>query len=331
MLKRLVDASKADDSSFEIIGVVTQPGRPRGRRSKGLPVPSPVQTCAQEECHIPEERIYSPVKATEKEFLDILRDLRPDLCITAAYGNYLPTAFLKIPVFGTLNIHPSLLPAYRGAAPVQRSLQDGLEVTGVTVLYTVKEMDAGPILAQQRYTVSEDIQAPEMLEELFQLGTNVLLEVLPQVWTGEAEMRAWPQNLNGVSHAPKLLREEGELDFLDSAVNCHNKVRAFAGWPGTYHTFELIKDGTEAVEYVEIKIIKTRVREDASKSSTPPVDPRTVVRTKDALEIVCGDGHVLQILELQTPGKKAAKAQAFINGLVGKTLKFSVNQKNKSK
>jgi methionyl-tRNA formyltransferase len=92
--------------------------------------------------------VYSPVKASEKEFLELLRDLQPDLCVTAAYGNYLPIKFLQIPKYGTINIHPSLLPKYRGASPVQRSLVNGDDVVGVTVLYTVKEMDAGPIIKQ---------------------------------------------------------------------------------------------------------------------------------------------------------------------------------------
>lgn len=152
VLKRLLAAAAAPDSTFEVAAVVTQPPRPTGRGNRKVPQPSPVALAAAE-AGLPPERVLSPERPGEAGFLDALRQLSPDLCVTAAYGNYLPSSFLAVPPHGTLNIHPSLLPAYRGAAPVQRALQDGLAVTGVTVLYTVKAMDAGPVLAQKKLPV----------------------------------------------------------------------------------------------------------------------------------------------------------------------------------
>ena len=152
MLRRLLEAAAQPDASFEVAAVVTQPPRPTGRGNRKVPLPSPVQQLAAE-AGLPADRILAPERPGDAAFLEALRQLSPDLCITAAYGNYLPSSFLAIPPHGTLNIHPSLLPAYRGAAPVQRALQDGVPVSGVTVLYTVKAMDAGPILAQQKLPV----------------------------------------------------------------------------------------------------------------------------------------------------------------------------------
>jgi methionyl-tRNA formyltransferase len=158
VLRRLLAAAAQHDSTFEVAAVVTQPPRPTGRGNRKVPQPSPVQLVA-EEAGLPASAILAPERPGDKAFLATLHGLAPDLCVTAAYGNYLPTAFLAIPRHGTLNIHPSLLPLYRGAAPVQRALQDGVAVTGVTVLYTVKAMDAGPILAQQQVAVSRPASA----------------------------------------------------------------------------------------------------------------------------------------------------------------------------
>jgi methionyl-tRNA formyltransferase len=146
-LRRLIDASRADGSGFEVSAVVTNPPAPAGR--KKILQPSPVQALAESE-NVP---VLTPTGLLKKypdsaEFLDKMRDLQPDLCITAAYGQFLPKSFLSIPKYGTLNIHPSLLPKFRGASPVPRALEAGVDVTGVSVLFTVFEMDAGPIAGQ---------------------------------------------------------------------------------------------------------------------------------------------------------------------------------------
>lgn len=142
-LERIVAESKKDDSPYEVVGVVTQP--PKRRKRRGKEVPSPVGLAA-EELEIP---VLTPEKAKDDDFLTALEnEYKPDLCITAAYGQYLPKRFLKIPKLGTLNIHPSLLPKWRGASPVQRSLEAGDNPVGVSVLFTVSKMDAGPIVKQ---------------------------------------------------------------------------------------------------------------------------------------------------------------------------------------
>lgn len=317
VLKDLIEASHHTDT-WNIEAVVTQPGRPKGRRNKGVPQPSPVFECAISQ-GIPEDMIFCPVKANESEFISRMTELSPDLCVTAAYGNYLPTAFLDIPRYGTLNIHPSLLPLYRGAAPVQRSLEDGVEKTGVTVLYTVKEMDAGPIVAQTEYTVPEDMQAPELLQTLFKLGTESLVHCLPMVWDGSIVPQEQDHSI--ATHAAKMDRTEGSLDFSNSsALACHNKVRAFAGWPGTYHSFRSIKNNTGDEDLVDIKILETRVYK--GDLSWEDEDTKVVYNGKDAMMIKCGDGSVLEIVKLQYPGKKPADARSFNNGLSGRFTLF---------
>lgn len=317
VLKDLMEASR-HSTTWNIQAVVTQPGRPKGRRNKGVPQPSPVFECAVNE-GIPEDMIFCPVKATESDFISSMKDLNPDLCVTAAYGNYLPTSFLGIPRYGTLNIHPSLLPLYRGAAPVQRSLQDGVQKTGVTVLYTVKEMDAGPIVAQTEYDVPEDMQAPELLQTLFKLGTQSLVSCLPMVWDGSIVSREQDHSL--ATHAAKMDRNEAYVDFSQSSAEaCHNKVRAFVGWPGTYHTFRSIKCDTGDEENIDIKVLETRVhRGDVAWQDD---DKKMVFNGKDAMMIKCGDGTILEIVKLQYPGKKPADARAFNNGLAGRYSLF---------
>ena len=323
VLKDLIDYSRKDDScDWVVSAVVTQPGRPKGRRNKGVPQPSPVQLAA-EEYGVPEEMIFCPAKASEGEFIRSMKEIGPDLCITAAYGNYLPTSFLSIPKNGTLNIHPSLLPLYRGAAPVQRSLEDGVKKTGVSVLFTVKEMDAGPIVVQTEYDVPDNMQAPELLSVLFKLGTESLVESLPMVWDGTIVPRE--QDHSKATHAAKLERAQGELDFQHlSARACHNKVRAFAGWPGTYHSFTFVKDGVE--EAMEVKVLETRVREDSVTDAEKDALSKSMVlyNGRDAMMVMCGDGSILEILKLQSPGKKPVAASAFNNGLTGKILFISL-------
>ena len=314
VLKDLLAASEQSmttaSTPWEISAVVTQPGRPKGRGK--VPQPSPVYTTAVDH-GIPSDRIYTPVKASEKDFLAALADLDPDVCITAAYGNYLPTTFLSIPTHGTLNIHPSLLPLYRGAAPVQRSLQDGVRTSGVTVLYTVKEMDAGPIVDQATYEVGENVTSPELLDALFRLGTARLVACLPGVWDGRVAMGTSREQAHGeATHAGKILREEGRLWFK-RAQEDHDKTRGFCGWPGTYGRFLVVgEDGKE--EAVEVKVLETRVGEAEGAGAG---EARRVVLDKgrNAMVARCEDGSVLEMLRLQNPGKKPVDAKSFANGL----------------
>ena len=317
VLARVLDAAEGRESAFEVAAVVSQPGRPRGRgRKSDEAAPSPVAELALRR-GMAEDRVLCPEKANEEWFLDALRALDVDLAVTAAYGNFLPQKFLDIPKLGTLNIHPSLLPQWRGAAPVQRALESGQSETGVSVAYTVLKMDAGPVLRQITRPLKGDEKAPDLLTELFETGVGALLEELPSVFAGDAAARAVPQGEETLSHAAKVSPEEGELDFTkQSALECHNKVRAFAGWPGTKATLKIKANGDEESKEVVLKIITTRVSaEGDEKAANGQVEV-----TKKLLRVPCAGGGWLEVLEVQPPGKKAMPANAFINGIKGSTV-----------
>ena len=327
-LDALLDAADEPDCAWEVHAVVSQPGRPRGRgRSKsGPPPPSPVAECALRR-GVPEERVLCPVKANEPAFLEALERLEPDLAVTAAYGNFLPSAFLAIPRLGTLNIHPSLLPQFRGAAPVQRALERGVPVTGVTVAYTVLEMDAGPVVRRVERSLDGSEKHVDLLRELFATGAAALLEALPSVWTGEAERDATPQAAFGEpTHAPKVSPEEGVLDFAnETATALRDKVRGFAGWPGTKGAFAVKKEdeAEDAWREVTLKIITARVFENGDD----PLDAEAgaysgaVKLTKKSMRVPCAGGTWLEVTEVQPPGKKAMDAASYANGLKGSVLK----------
>lgn len=317
-LRILHDAAILPQSSFSIVAVVTQPPAPAGRNKKMTP--SPVQVIA-EKLMIP---IFSPEKAKDEEFLSALLAIEPDLCITAAYGNYLPRKFLAIPKCGTVNIHPSLLPKYRGAAPAQRCLEAGDLVSGVSVLFTVQKMDAGPIIKQHIRTLTGQEKAPDFLAEMFSVGAGLLLDALPSIFDGRVKLNLIEQDEAEASSADKLSPLEARTDFsVSSAEKTHNKARGLAGWPGLWSTFTVTPEGEAEGEPQRIKIISTKVLDTAPASLTREV---TVVKEgkNDILRVVCGDGSVLGISEMQPPGKKVMAARDFVNGLRGAAIRWTV-------
>ncbi|KAF3522329.1 hypothetical protein F2Q69_00050873 [Brassica cretica] len=315
VLEALLDASSAPNSSFEVAGIVTQPPARRDRGRKVLP--SPVAQYALEK-GLPSDLIFSPEKAGDEAFLSTLRDLQPELCVTAAYGNILPTKFLNIPLHGTVNIHPSLLPLYRGAAPVQRALQDGVEETGVSLAFTVRKLDAGAVIASKRFQVDEQIKAPELLSLLFSEGSKLLIRELPSIFDGSAKSKAVPQDDSEATLAPKIAPDEAWLSFDQEAFVLHNKVRAFAGWPGTRAKVLVLDDKSGQQNEVELKVITTRI---CQSTEVLNGEQDCVTFKKGSLVFPCGGGTALEVLEVQLPGKKAMDATAFWNGLRGQKLK----------
>ncbi|KAJ0098780.1 hypothetical protein Patl1_21338 [Pistacia atlantica] len=344
VLDALFNASSSPTSHFEVAAIVTQPSR-RDRGRKVLP--SPVAQFALER-GFSSDLIFTPERAGEDAFLTSLRALQPELCITAAYGNILPSKFLNIPPLGTVNIHPSLLPLYRGAAPVQRALQDGAKETGVSLAFTVRALDAGPVIACERMEVDDQIKAPDLLALLFSEGSKLLIRELPYVLDGSAKMKAQAQDDSKATLAPKgnivlncaepwdsktghfsmpqlvmrtphITPEESWLSFDQEASILHNKVRAFAGWPGTRAKVAVVDDRNSEQNIIELKIITTRVCAH-SKIKANEVDGITF--RKGALVIPCGGCTALEVLEVQLPGKKVVNAAAFWNGLRGRKLKI---------
>eukprot|EP00171_Calliarthron_tuberculosum_P014691 IDg14691t1 len=242
----------APGADAEVVAVVTRPPVRVGR-SRTLQQ-SAVHKAAEE---LGIARVLTPARARDESFLETLEDLRPDLCVTVAYGCILPQRFLDTPRFGTLNIHPSLLPHFRGAAPVQRALEAGIDETGVTVAWTVLALDAGPVLVQRLVRPEPDEAAPELLARLLALGTDALLETLPAVWDRSAFATLQDDAL--ATHAPKLSKDEARLTFVENARIVHNKVRAFTAWPGTWADFDVGDHKDSNFSELRLKVVRTQV------------------------------------------------------------------------
>ena len=314
-LQTLYDTSCAPSCQFTIAGVVTQPIS--GTQKKA----SPVQLLAKK-LQLP---LLAPVTAKDPEFIEQLEKLNIDLCITAAYGNYLPRKFLSIPKYGTVNIHPSLLPKYRGAAPVQRSLENGDMATGVSVAYTVLKMDAGPIIKQIPYPLTGNEKAPQVLTDCFRLGTAALIDALPGIFDGTASQV--PQCEEDKSEAPKLSMSESAVDFAKlTAAQVHNKCRGFTPWPGILSYFTV---GDSANPPTALKIITTIILDNQPNTAACTNEVSVIKHPyegKDAhmLRVVCSDGSILGIVEVLPPHRKAMFVRDFLNGLKGnKSIKWS--------
>ena len=261
------------------------------------------------------------MKANKKDFLDEFETtVKPDLCITAAYGQYLPKRFLATPTYGTVNIHPSLLPRWRGASPVQRSLEAGDQPLGVTVLFTVSKMDAGPIVAQKEEFVDENDTATTLLPHLFSIGTECLLEAMPGLLSGEITMEtARDQDEEAAVNADMIAPVEAELRLWEmSARECHNRLRGFSMWPGVF-CFVQVEDEQSTGEPFKVKLLETRV---LSETSEPTDVIAKGPKKADYPRIVCGDGSVLELLRIQPAGKKPMDAKSFINGYPNKTMRW---------
>ena len=272
---------------FEVVGVVTQPDRPQGR-SRSTLVPSPIKRIALEEA-IP---VLQPEKPRGAEFIDAIRGLEPDISIVVAYGHILQREVIELPQQGTLNIHASLLPQWRGAAPIQAAIRFGQTETGVTIMRMVSKLDAGPILVQVPTPIVHDETYGELQLRLSELGALALIEALSLLDIGQIVEREQDESL--ATFAPKIEREDARIDWSHSAASIACAIRAFDPKPGAFTTH-----GGE-----EMKLFGARAAtfEIPSASAFPPNG--TVLAIDDAGAIIaCGDG-VVRITDAQLSGKR---------------------------
>jgi methionyl-tRNA formyltransferase len=324
VLRSLCDATLDPECPYEVVGIVTQPAKRRKR--KGPVEISPVGAAAEAMASkLPRPPvILCPESARDDSFLSALEnDVRPDVCVTAAYGQYLPKRFLELPPHGTLNIHPSLLPRWRGASPVQRSLEAGDNPVGVTVLFTVSKMDAGPIVTQQAVEVGENDSASTVLPMLFEVGTNLLLEALPDVLSGEISMETAAAQRDEDATAARLIEaSEAELRvWEESASQCHNRARGFSMWPQTFLT---VRVGSRP-DLIRLKVLSTRLPRATGGSPSEQPLSRVVAagpNKSDGLYVTCGDGSILELLVVQPPTRRAFPARDFQNGYPGETIRW---------
>ena len=273
-----------------LVGVYTQPDRPKGRGNKLTP--PPVKELASKH-GIP---VFQPVKLRAPEVVEQLRELHPDLIVVVAYGQILPKAVLEIPLYGCINVHASLLPKYRGAAPINKAIIDGEIETGVTTMLMDVGLDTGDMLVKRHLQIGADETAGQLHDRLALLGCEAMTETLRRLCGGELVAEKQDDALS--CYAPMLKKEDGLIDWTRDAASVHNQVRGLDPWPGAYSWL-----GDEV-----LKIAATRVDPDLSGA------PGTVLKaTAEGVWIACGRG-ALVVGELQLPGKKRLAAGDFLRG-----------------
>ena len=277
--------------SCEVIGVVTQPDKPRGRGQKL--VPSPVKAWAVAHGLT----VWQPSRIKDEAFTAFLEEQHPDLMVVVAFGQILSQRILDIPPYGCINVHGSLLPRYRGAAPMQWCVIDGETKTGVTTMFMDAGLDTGDMLLKAEFPIGPDTTLEEVHDGLMQLGAKVLMDTLARLSDGT--LQRTPQTGES-NYAPMLTKETGHIHWHDAAAHIHNLVRGLDSWPGAY-TFLSGK---------KFKIWRTRMTSERSAEL-----PGTILLAdkKQGLLVATGDG-VLEILELQAPGSRRMEAADYLRG-----------------
>ena len=307
----------AHDAKFQIAAVVTHPDHPKGRGLK--PQPSPVKSLALL-LGLP---VLQPERARDEKFIAELRALRPDLIIVVAYGHILPPAILDLPRFGCLNIHTSLLPEYRGAAPIQWAIANGETGTGVTIMKMDAGLDTGGILAQRRTPIRPADDSVTLHDRLARLGAELLAQTIPDYVAGK--IQPTPQPAEGASHAPKIKKEDGRIDWNQPARTILNRLRAFTPWPGAF-TFLKIESKSRLIKIWKVEVIECGMDGSPSRplgdgtvtgrlgETTLPKKPGEILSAgKDGIIVSCGR-DALRILELQREGGRWMSAAEFLAG-----------------
>ena len=279
-------------AGHEVCGVFTQPDKPKNRGMKLQASPVKEFALAHD---IP---VFQPVKMRDGEAMGYIRDLDPALIVVAAYGRILPDDILDYPAHGCINVHSSLLPRYRGAAPINWAILNGDRTTGVTIMHMAAELDAGDMILQGETDIGPDETAPELFDRLAALGGGLLVEAVGQIERGEAARM--PQTASEVTYAPMLGRELSPMDWTKPAQTLHDQVRGLLPWPCA----------TAEFGGVRCKVFSTAVLD-----GTTDLKPGTVAEAgKDGIVMACGGGSLLRVRELQPDGKKRMAAADFLRG-----------------
>lgn len=277
---------------YEIVAVVTQPDRPVGRKQKLTP---PAMKLAAQKHQIP---VLQPERLRKPEATAEIKELNPDLIVVVAYGQIIPKTILDLPRFGAVNVHPSLLPKYRGASPIQATIANGDTVTGVTIMLLDEQLDHGPILADRAVAIAPTATGETLSERLAQTGATLLMETLPRYVKGELVPRE--QDHGAATVVKQLTREDGRIDWSRSAIEIERVIRAHNPWPGSWTTWNELR----------LKIIGVKV----SNEAPTWLKHGSVFQTSDGLLAVrCANGSI--VLEiLQSEGKKEMTAAEFLRG-----------------
>ncbi|MDW3781503.1 methionyl-tRNA formyltransferase [Staphylococcus saprophyticus] len=288
-------------AEHDVIAVVTQPDRPVGR--KRVLTPPPVKEVAIKH-GLP---VYQPEKLAQSSELEQLIDLEADLIVTAAFGQILPESLLNAPKLGAINVHASLLPKYRGGAPIHQAIMDGQTETGISIMYMVKKLDAGDIISQQAIEIEHQDDVGTMHDKLNFLGAELLKETLPSIINGTNNRIT--QNESEASFATNISRKQEKIDWYQSAEVIYNHIRGLSPWPVAYTVMD---DGN-------MKVYASRIE----KGKTG--EPGTIIETtKKAIIVATGSDDAIALTDIQVAGKKRMLTANYLSGvqtsLVGKVL-----------
>lgn len=280
------------EEGYDIKAVVTQPDRPVGRKKVLTPPPVKAEAIS---LGIP---VIQPEKLRGSEELQQIIDLAPDLVVTAAFGQILPKELLEAPRLGCINVHASLLPKYRGGAPIHQAIIDGEIETGVTIMYMAEKLDAGDIISQKAIKIEEDDHTGGLFDKLSAVGRELLKDTLPSIINGTNTRTVQDESL--VTFASNISREQERIDWTNDARTLYNQVRGLHPWPVAYTTFE---EGNFKIWWAKVGTTKHNVL------------PGTVVAiAKDHFEVAAGNGTTLALYDVQPAGKKRMTAEDYLRG-----------------
>ena len=280
------------EAGHDVAGVFTQPDKPKNRGMKLQPTPVKEYALTQ---NLP---VFQPAKMRDGEALAILKELSPELIVVAAYGKILPVEILELPPRGCINVHSSLLPKYRGAAPINWAILNGEAESGVTIMYMAEGLDTGDMIAAKATPIALDENAQQLHDRLALMGAGLVTQVVADLERGEVSAKAQDDALS--CYAPMLSKELSPIDWSKPARRIHDQVRGLYPWPSA----------TAEIDGVRCKILRT-----ALTGETTGKAPGSFVQAdKHGMKVACGGGEVLEILEFQPDGKKRMAAAAFLLG-----------------
>ena len=277
-----VPSLEAVAGAHDVVLAVAQPDRPAGR---GMHMQSPPVAVRARQLGI---EVVQPPKIRDPQFLERMRQLAPDAAVVVAYGKILPATLLSIPRYGFFNVHASVLPKYRGAAPIQRAIEAGETTTGISIMRVDEELDHGPVLAVERLEVAPDEHTPSLAQRLSRAGANALVPVLADIERGRA--REMPQNHAEATLAPKIEKSEGAITWNEPARTIYDKFRAFDPWPGVF---------VDSLKLIEIE---------PGAAPPTPAAPGTIIEIANEAVTVATANGIIRLIRLQRPGKSPVAA-----------------------
>ena len=284
------------EAGYDVAGVITQPDKPKGRGKSMLPTP------VKEEALKHGFPVYQPVKVRDPEFLQVLEKLDPDIIVVAAFGQIIPKSILELPKYGCINIHASLLPKYRGAAPIQQAVIDGEKESGVTIMRMGTGLDTGDMISRIVVPIAKDETGGTLFDKLAEAGAKLLVETLPHIFDGTAVYEKQPEE-SPTPYAGMITKQMGLINFGKSAAELERLVRGLNPWPSAFTFWN-----GKTLKVWESFVVKS---EEAGAEKS---EPGTVVKTdKKGIYVACGE-DVLVLSQVQLEGKKRMDADAFLRG-----------------